>query len=51
MPALVIPIDAAHQVETVKLRMVSADAVQIAINLETAAQMSAALEVCIHCKQ
>ena len=45
MPALVILRDAALLVETVKLPMVAVDVVQTAIILETAAQMSAALEV------
>ena len=45
MPALVILRDAALLVETVKLPMVAVDVVQIAIILEIAAQMSAALEV------
>ena len=45
MPALVTLRDAVLQVETVKLLMATANAVQTAIILEIAAQMSAVLKV------
>ena len=45
MPALIILTDAALQVQTVKLLMGTANAVQTAISLGTAARMSAALKV------
>ena len=45
MPALAIQTDAALQVQTVKLLMGTANAVQTATTLETAARMSAALKV------
>ena len=45
MPVLIIQTDAALLVQTVKLLMGTAGAVQTAITLEIAAQMSAALKV------
>ena len=45
MPALIILTDTALLVQTVKHLMGTADAVQIAIVLETAVWMSAALKV------
>ena len=47
-PVLAIPTGVAHLVETVKLQMVTVNAVQIVITLETAALIMAVLNVTIY---